>query len=204
MGLSIHYELQSDARRASKARRLVEELRCRAMDVRRRWLRNVVDWTGDECDPKAHRTARWKRLAEQATRWVEHEGVRLPVRPERMFGFALGIGDGTEQAGFALAMYPESITDPETGIVLPTGLKGWCWRASCKTQHGREDNLVDFVFAHQTLIKVLDCAKELGILATVADDGDYWETRDVEVLKANLKEWEEIVAGRARRKHIHW
>ena len=203
MGLSIHYELQSDACRACKARRLVEELRHRAIDIRRYWVRNVVDWKGDDCGCKAHRTARWKRLAAQATRWVERKGVRISVRPERMIGFPLVLGEGAEQATFALAMYPESITDEETGLVLPTRLHGWCWKASCQTRQTGEDGIDKSVRCHTTLVKVLDSAKELGILASVSDDSDYWETRDVSMLKANIKEWNVIVAGQVRRKRIH-
>ena len=200
MGLSIRYELRSDARRACKVQRLIEGLRLQAMDIRHFWVRQVADWQGAECEPAAHRTRRWKRLAEQATRYVEHEGRRIPVRPERMIGFPLCIGEGLEHAGFALATYPESVIDPETELVLPTGLDGWSWKASYETQPAGDKSAARFLYCHITLVAILDSADELGIVASVEDDGGYWETRDVEGLKTSFREWEQIVVGRVKRR----
>jgi hypothetical protein len=44
----------------------------------------------------------------------------------------------------------------------------------------------------------LDCAQELGILASVSDDGNYWRTRDLEVLRASFTDWNAMVAGQIK------
>ena len=42
---------------------------------------------------------------------------------------------------------------------------------------------------------MLDHAKELGILGSVSDEGDYWEKRDVKALAEDVGEWNEKIAG---------
>jgi hypothetical protein len=48
---------------------------------------------------------------------------------------------------------------------------------------------------HLGLIKLLDYAKEIGILDRVADDGEFWETRSVDVLLKNLGSNDQLVAA---------
>lgn len=61
--------------------------------------------------------------------------------------------------------------------------KGKVWRGmGCtKTQYAEH-----FVKAHTLVIKLLDICREEGILEQVNDEGDYWETRDLEVLAENI------------------
>jgi hypothetical protein len=42
---------------------------------------------------------------------------------------------------------------------------------------------------------MLDHAKQLGILSSVSDEGDYWEKRDVKALVQEVSEWNEGMAG---------
>jgi hypothetical protein len=44
---------------------------------------------------------------------------------------------------------------------------------------------------------MLDHAKQLGILASVSDEGDYWEKRDVKALAQEVGEWNEMIAAQA-------
>jgi hypothetical protein len=42
---------------------------------------------------------------------------------------------------------------------------------------------------------MLDHAKQLGILKSVSDEGDYWQGRDIEALARNVGEWNETLAA---------
>ena len=42
---------------------------------------------------------------------------------------------------------------------------------------------------------MLDYAKELGILAHVRDEGDFWEKRDAKALVQEVGEWNEMIAA---------
>jgi hypothetical protein len=44
---------------------------------------------------------------------------------------------------------------------------------------------------------MLDHAKQLGILASVSDEGEFWEKRDMKALAREVGEWNEHIAGLA-------
>jgi hypothetical protein len=78
---------------------------------------------------------------------------------------------------------------------LRTELKGWCWSSFCKTQYASQYGVEHFLRCHLTVIRLLDHAKQLGILASVSDEGDYWEKRDIKALTQEVGEWNEGMAG---------
>jgi hypothetical protein len=133
-------------------------------------------------------------------------------------------GDGTESALMGLATYPETYDttkakqkpqvwtkstvtfDGETvpdispiaepsDIVVVGAKPGWSWRDCCKTQYANRHGRDHFLRCHLGLIKLLDYAKEIGILDRVADDGEFWETRSVDVLLKNLGTNDQLVAA---------
>ena len=53
----------------------------------------------------------------------------------------------------------------------------------------------NFLRCHLTVIKLLDHAKSLGILADVYDEGDCWEKRDVKALAKEVGDWNTMIAG---------
>jgi len=63
MGLTVHYRLHSDTRSATEARRLVEELRKRALDLPFVEVGEVVELKGDACDYQ-------KRDRDDPNRWL--------------------------------------------------------------------------------------------------------------------------------------
>jgi hypothetical protein len=63
--------------------------------------------------------------------------------------------------------------------------KGKLWRG---TRYTKTQYAVHFVDAHLTVIKILDLCKEAGILKNVHDEGEFWQTRDLEVLAKNINE----------------
>jgi len=137
-------------------------------------------------------------------------------------GFSTMPGRGTETARFGLARFPKifrpapkqsqivtATTQKFDGTIEPdpstsaepadevvVDAKGWSsWYGWCKTQYAHRHGLDHFMHCHLALIKLLDHAKQIGILDYVHDDGGYWESRSADVLVANLRENDRIVAA---------
>ncbi len=200
MGLTVHYQLHSDVETGKEARRLVEELRKRASDLPFAELGEVVELTGDACRFDAHdRDYPHRWLLIQAGQYVENGNVHYGVKPKHVIAFSADPGDGCEQANFGLCLYPAilNIQDPRTGHPrrLRTGLKGWCWSSFCKTQYASQHGTDHFVRCHLSVVRMLDHAKNLGILASVSDEGEFWDKRDVKALVQEVGEWNEGMAG---------
>ena len=73
MGLTIHYQLQSDTRSIQKARELVARLRSRALDLPFEKVEELIELTGSECDYQQYEQEhpyRW--LLIQAQEHVDH------------------------------------------------------------------------------------------------------------------------------------
>ncbi len=205
MGLTIHYQLHSDTRSAKEARRLVEELRKRALDLPFAEVGEVVELKGDACQFDRYgqdHPHRW--LLVQAGQYVEREHIHYSVMPKHVVAFSAWPGEGCEEANFGLCIYPGvlDITDPRTGRArkLRTGLKGWCWSSFCKTQYASNaeaGGVPNFLRCHLSVVRMLDHAKKLSILAKVSDEGDYWEKRDIKALAQEVGEWNEMIAAQA-------
>lgn len=203
MGLTIHYALRSDTRSPKEARRLVEDLRKRALDLPFQEVGEVVELKGDACEfDRYDRDHPHRWLMIQAGQFVEREGIHYTVAPKHVVAFSCDVGDGCEEANFGLCTYPGvlDITDPRTGHArrLRTELGGWNWSSFCKTQYAsgsQYGGVPNFLRCHLSVIRMLDHAKELGILANVSDEGDYWEKRDIKALAQEVGEWNEGMAG---------
>jgi hypothetical protein len=205
MGLTIHYKLHSDTRSPAEARRLVEELRRRALDLPFAEVGEVVELKGDACQfDRYDREHPHRWLLIQAGQYVEREHIHYSIMPKHVIAFSCDVGEGCEEANFGLCVYPGvlNITDPRTGRArrLRTELKGWCWGSFCKTQYSSSPEVggvPNFLRCHLSVIKMLDHAKQLGILASVSDEGDYWEKRDAKALAQEVGEWNEMIAAQA-------
>ena len=203
MGLTCHYSLRSDASDATGARQLVEALRKRALDLPFAEVGEVVEITGSRCDCQKYdgnNPLRW--LIVQAGQHIEREGTYYRVKPKHVVAFTTSPGNGCEDANFGLALYPSVILLPkqvgEHQRSLRTGLKGWCWSSFCKTQYASSPEaggVENFLRCHLSVIRMLDHAKELGILGTVNDEGDFWEKRDVAALAREVGDWNESMAA---------
>ena len=203
MGLTIHYSLGSDASDPAGARQLVEKLRKRALDLPFAEVGEVVQLTGSRCDFQKYNgndPLRW--LIVQAGQHVEREGTYYRVKPKHVIAFSCDVGKGCEEANFGLALYPSVLLLPkqvgEHQRSLRTGVKGWCWSSFCKTQYSsgaQYGGVENFLRCHLSVIRLLDHAKEIGILAEVNDEGEFWEKRDVQALVREVGEWNEGMAG---------
>jgi hypothetical protein len=86
----------------------------------------------------------------------------------------------------------------DTEGLLATALKGWSWKSFCKTEYASDPALggvENFLRCHLSVIRLLDHAKELGILEDVKDEGSYWEKRDIRALAEEVGRWNEFIAG---------
>jgi hypothetical protein len=206
MGLTIHYKLQADTGSAKEARQLVEQLRKKALDLPFVEVGEVVEVDGsDACDfEKRDREDPLRWLLIQSGQYIERERIHYSVAPKHVIAFSTDPGDGCEQANFGLCLYPGilNIQDPRTGLPrkLRTELKGWCWSSFCKTEYAsgaQYGGIPNFLRCHLSVIRLLDHAKELGILSSVSDEGEYWEKRDMQALAKEVGEWNEHIAGLA-------
>jgi len=196
MGLTIHYRLHADAPSAAVARQVVERLHQAAMDLPFVEVGDVVELAGDALrfDKAQNDEVRW--LLVQSTHWIKNETGVAQVRPSRVIAFTAWPGRGCEVANLGLCRYPAKIE--VAGRAVDTGLDGWHWESFCKTQYASnpsDGGIENFLRCHLTVIKLLDHARQLNLLAEVKDEGGFWECRDVVVLAETVGEWNRHLAA---------
>jgi len=207
MGLTIHYQLAATGGEAH-ARNLVQQLRQAALDLPFQHVGEIAEFRGDQCD--------WNQRAnDDPHRWLliqagshialpvspseKRRGVRreLDVLPLHMIAFETQPGHGCEPANFGLCRFPGEVSHPQLGK-LRTKLKGWSWHSFCKTHYAsnpRCGGLPNFLRCHLGVVALLDEAQSLGILGRVGDDGDFWDTRNLERLTEEIGEQSAMVAA---------
>ena len=209
MGLTIHYQLHSDTQSIRKARDLVTALRSRAMDLPFEQVAELIELAAAECDYEQYEQEhphRW--LLIQAREHVDyplHSGHSYMVTPTHVLAFSAWPGNGCEEANIGLCRFPAAIEieDPlrhGRRRTIPTRLGGWHWGSFCKTQYasnGECGGVTNFLRCHLSVIRLLDHARELGILQNVSDEGGFWEKRDVAALAREVGEWNTMIAGLA-------
>jgi len=199
MGLTIHYSLRSATRSNDVARRIVEQLRQRALDLPLQHVGEILDLQGDQCDFERREQDdpdRW--LLIQANQPVELDDYVYNAAPSRLIAFTTSPGDGSEPANFGLCRYPRFIENrigKRVQTKLPTG---WSWQSFCKTQYASNPNvggIESFLRCHLSVIRLLDHARELNALNEVSDEGGYFKDRDVQALVKEVGEWNSMIAG---------
>ena len=215
MGLTIHYSLQSHARSPKKAREPIAWLRGKALDLPLEQVGDIIELAGDDCDYESRNSDdphRWMLI--QAGQYIERSVAggtySYHVSPSHVIAFETLPGPGCEPANFGLCRYPAFIEiDGEEQYIageglrrpkrrLSTGLTGWRWQSFCKTQYASNPEcggVQNFLRCHLAVIKLLDQAKSLDILADVCDEGDFWEKRDIPALARGVGEWNEMIAA---------
>jgi hypothetical protein len=202
MGLTVHYYLGLQTRSHHVARRSIEQLRQRALDLPLKEVGEVVEFSGTACEPNNHDkddSHRWLLIQAGAT--LKNQDRWFHVAPTKVIAFSTWPGDGCEQANFGLATYPSTI-EIKPGRSVRTRLGGWRWTSFCKTQYASDPKLggvENFLRCHLAVIKLLDHAKELGLLREVTDEGDFWKKRDLPALVQEVGEWNSMIAGWAGR-----
>jgi len=117
-------------------------------------------------------------------------GARTQVLPDAA-GFVVQPGDYCEAATFGLAWVPPEDEDGDRIRGVPYV---WHWHAVCKTQYASNLGDEHLIRCHTSLVALLDRAPDLGFDVTVRDETHYWETRDTNVLLAEVREMNRIVA----------
>lgn len=208
MGLTIHYTLKHVSRGCREARELIEQLRQRALDLPFQHVGDLVELRGDDCDFTQHdpdSPVRW--LLIQATEYIERRDFHLQVPPKQVMAFSAEPGDGCEPMNLGLCRFPAQIEVevqryPFGRKKIRTGPSGWRWGSFCKTQYASDPRcggLENFLRCHLTVVKLLDHARDLGVLGTVNDEGEFWDRRDIPALAEEVGDWNSMIAGRAGR-----
>lgn len=208
MGLTIHWSLQSNTRSAKKARELIANLRQKALDLPFAKVGDLIELDGEGAHYQ-HRGQddphRW--LLVQAGQYVERAAGQgeghFYVPPSHLLAFVAVPGEGSEPANFGLCRYPATIEiedrrQPGKVNRRRTGLSGWSWTAFCKTQYASNPEyggLENFLRCHLSVIRLLDHARELGLVQSVSDEAGFWEDRDIQALVKEIGRWNEMMAG---------
>ncbi len=115
------------------------------------------------------------------------------IEADEAVAFSVWPGPGAESGWLGAARHSQD--DPR---VRAETRGGWYGRGHLKTlyaAHPRAGGLAHFLKCHIALVAALDEAARLGFDAEVRDDGQYWESRDVDALLARLRESEHRVAA---------
>jgi hypothetical protein len=145
---------------------------------------------------------RW--LLIQARKSIIRPPYHHDVFPDHLFAFNTIPGDGSEPANFGLCHFPASIVildrqvSPLRRQRLQTNLSGWSWGSFCKTQYASNPDcggVENFLRCHLLVIRILDRARDLGILESASDEGGYWQKRDVQLLAREVGEWNQMIAA---------
>ena len=209
MGLTIHYQLRSSTRSPKTARDLIARLRSRALDLPFQQVGDLIELSGAACNfEQCRRDDPHRWLLIQAGQHVDDprdEHYSYTVNPTHVIAFSTWPGEGCEQSNFGLCLYPASVEVSNRVLrwekrKIATKLGGWCWGSFCKTQYASNPDcggVQNFLRCHLLVIRMLDHAKELGILKSVSDEGDFWENRNIPALANTVGEWNSMLARQA-------
>jgi len=208
MGLTIHWNLRSNARSQKQAHEKIDRLHSRALDLPFEQVGDIVELTGPECDfenCEQDDPNRW--LLIQAGQYLERPAAGGSysdnVAPTHLIAFETLPGDGCEAANFGFCKYPARI-EVDDGErrgrrkIIRTKLSGWNWSSFCKTQYASNPEcggVQNFLRCHLSVVSLLDHARSLGILEDVSDEGSFWEQRDVQALAREVGSWNDLIAG---------
>ncbi len=196
MGLTIHYSLRSKTTDTDEARRLIEALRQRALDLPFSRVGELVELRGDDCRSENHDDPSRRWLLTQATVPLFEKEAVYDVIPDHLIAFTAMPGDGCEPANFGLCRYSSEVAT-DSGQRL-TGLHAWSWESFCKTQYASNPQcggIENFVRCHLTVVGLLDHAAKLDILAEVSDESGFYDGRDVAKLPAEVTRWNRGIAA---------
>ena len=189
MCAAIHFDFQAETHSQKKARRIVERLRERCLDLAFLKVSEIVELSGDACDPHHDQPdADLRVLVEGAGRLViASEGCDV-VAPEKIIAFSAWPANGRGVCNLGLALYPATVR--WSGKTIRTGIRGWCWNSFCQTYFASKEKnggIPNVLRCHLAVTKMLDYTAELGILQGVVDLAGYWEHRDIKRLEADLQ-----------------
>ena len=188
MGLTFHYEFRLPPSYSSaEIDGVIRQLKDRAQRLRFQEVtttyEGVVDFLPDD----------WRQFfnicVDVNSHAIGEEERPYSVDAITARGFLARPGKGTDAAafGFMLRQFDDD------------GSREWLWRGFCKTQYASVYGEQHFLDCHLRLVDMMEYAMQCGIDVFVVDEGQYWETRDREVLLAELDKSNRLIAGLAGR-----
>lgn len=210
MGLTIHYELRlpgetSDAAAVDHLQRLHDY----AATLGAKAIVPVLTFSGAQLSAPGRDwesgTVEWLiHVFTEVMRMYRDGAVEDIEDKERLAAasFLVYPGEGSESATFGLVR--PLLTEPPQDLehVENAGdWKLWYWQSFCKTQYASTISEEHLLFCHRMVVSVLDEAKRVGFDVTVHDEGQYWETRDAELLLSEVRNSNRIIAHLAGALH---
>lgn len=204
MGLTIHWHFQGPKTKP-EAQAIIEKMRQRAMDLPFVSVSEVVHFKGKKAQfsQDQNEPFRWLKIQSRETVWTDEGRTGWDCPATEIVGFEILVAPGSEPMNIFLATYPKSIlvtNDWGRRKRLQTNRHDWSGLAFTKTQYASNPKcggVPNFLRAHLSVVRMLDYAKELGILAEVSDEGDFWEKRDIKALAAEVGEWNSMIGALA-------
>jgi hypothetical protein len=204
MGLTIYWDWQGPES-SQESESIIEKLRARAMDLPFESVGEIVHFTGEDARfdrTRANDDFRWFKLQAQRSHWNRERTVGWECPATEIVGFEINVASGSEWMSVFLAMYPKTIlvTDQESGRPkrIRTELHGWSGKGFTKTQYASDPRcggIANFLRAHLSICRMLDCAGELGLVVNVSDDGKFFENRDIPALIQSIGQWNQDLAA---------
>lgn len=203
MGLTIHYELRlpGDTTDATAVHHL-ERLHDHALTLGVKHMCPVFTFTGAELSAPDEKweggTVPWLFHITTDVIRTFRDGVIEEIQDRDRLaaaGFVVYPGDGTESVTLGL-LRPFLAEPPEAGEYVENtdNWQHWYWQSFCKTQYASAVSEEHFLSCHRMVVSLLDEAKRIGFDVTVHDEGHYWETRDAELLLAEVRKSNRIIA----------
>ena len=204
MGLTVHWAFQGPQTK-TEAKDIVDKLRQRAMDLPFESVSEIVSFKGEDAQfdrDRKNDPFNWMKIQSIQTVWSKDGRSGWDCRTNEIIGFQIVVAPGSEPMEIILATYPKTIVieDKAWGKHkrLRTGRSGWSGRGFTKTQYASSADcggIPNFLRAHLSVVRMLDYAKDLGILAEVSDEGDFYEKRDIPALVKTIGEWNDLIAA---------
>jgi hypothetical protein len=178
MGLTISYDLTLVAPTIGTVHEKIRALHRVAQDLGFVQVGEIVTLTGDQCtidmnDDGKDPHIELKMHASEIT--GVGSGRQFFFRhPTELIGFTATPGAGCAMADFGFRRYADQENFEE-----------WTWTSYCKTQYASNleyGGLDNFIASHLKMVDLLDAAQLMGIGCVVHDGGQYWQTRDRQVL----------------------
>jgi hypothetical protein len=178
MGLTIHYEIESDAINFRQARKQVEAMRQLALDLPFDEVQDIKVFQGDQCDP-AHAADEDDKYLLSCLREsieVKQYDEHIDVRPTDIVMFSIIPGPGCEWADIALVRYPATVEYRGRRIRTNLG-KNWRHSSFCKTQYANSPDCggtPNFIRCHIGLVTLLEKMQNIsGVKVNIEDEGKY-------------------------------
>ena len=206
MGLTIHWSFQGPQKK-SEATAIIDKLRERAMDLPFESVGDIVRFKGKDAqfdnDPPDSPYS-WLKIQAGETIWSQDGRTGWNCPAQEIVGFQILVAPGSEPMEIVLATYPKTILIEDERTRRPRRLRtnrsAWSGGGFCKTQYASRPDcggVPNFLRAHLSVCRLLDHAKELGILKEVSDEGGFYQNRDIPALVSTVGDWNAFIAAGA-------